>query len=130
MKFTNNLENTRNNGLLYVIMKNTTRGEILRKVNFILEILMNKVELVEAMAKETGLSKKDTEAALKAFLKVCETELSNGNPISLIGFGTFDISNRSERKGRNPLTGAEITIPASKSVKFKPGKALKEKVNK
>ncbi len=91
---------------------------------------MNKVELVEAMANETGLTKADSERALKAFIKVVEAELSKGNPISLVGFGTFDISNRSARKGRNPLTGAEINIPASKSVKFKVGKALKEKVNK
>ncbi len=91
---------------------------------------MNKVELVEAMANETGLTKADSERALKAFIKVVEAELAKGNPISLVGFGTFDISNRSARKGRNPLTGAEINIPASKSVKFKVGKALKEKVNK
>lgn len=91
---------------------------------------MNKQELVEAMAKETGLTKKDTESALKAFIKVCETQLAKGNPISLIGFGTFDVAKRKARKGRNPATGEEIKIAASKSVRFKAGKALKDKVNK
>lgn len=91
---------------------------------------MNKQELVEAMAKETGLTKKDTEAALKAFTTTVSKELANGNSVQLIGFGTFDVGERAARSGRNPKTGATIKIPASKAPKFKAGKALKEMVNK
>ncbi|NLL99960.1 MAG: HU family DNA-binding protein [Treponema sp.] len=91
---------------------------------------MNKSELIDAMAKETGLTKKDTEATLKAFINVVSKTLTKGESVQLIGFGTFDISSRSARMGRNPLTGEEIKIKASKSPKFKAGKALKDMVNK
>lgn len=91
---------------------------------------MNKVELVDAMAKETGLSKKDTEATLKAFISTVSKSLTKGEPVQLIGFGTFDVGKRAARKGRNPKTGEEIKIKASKSPKFKAGKALKDMVNK
>jgi DNA-binding protein HU-beta len=91
---------------------------------------MNKSELIEAMIKETGLTKKDTEATLKAFTNVVAKALTKGDSVQLIGFGTFDVAKRAARKGRNPLTGEEIKIKASKSPKFKAGKALKDQVNK
>ena len=90
---------------------------------------MNKTELVSAMAEKTGLSKKDAEAALMAFTDVVAEELKKGEKIQLVGFGTFEVSERAARTGRNPQTGAEMTIPASKSPKFKAGKALKDLVN-
>ena len=90
---------------------------------------MNKTELVSAMAEKTGLSKKDAEAAFKAFTDVVAEELKKGEKIQLVGFGTFEVSERAARTGRNPQTGAEMTIPASKSPKFKAGKALKDLVN-
>ncbi len=91
---------------------------------------MNKLELVDAISKDTGLTKKDSEAVLKSFVENVSKELSKGKPVQLIGFGTFDISKRAARTGRNPKTGEEIKIPASKNVKFKAGKALKDLVNK
>jgi len=91
---------------------------------------MNKVELVEAIAKQTGLSKKDAEAALKAFVGVTTKELVKGGKIQLVGFGTFEVSKRPARQGRNPKTGEVMKIKACKAPKFKPGKALKDAVNK
>lgn len=90
---------------------------------------MNKMELVSAMADKTGLSKKDAEMALKAFTDVVAEELKKGEKIQLVGFGTFEVSERAARTGRNPQTGKEMTIPASKAPKFKVGKALKDSVN-
>ena len=90
---------------------------------------MNKAELVAAIAEKTELSKKDSEKALKAFIDVVTEELIKGEKVSLIGFGTFEVSERAERTGRNPQTGKEMTIPASKAPKFKAGKALKDLVN-
>ena len=84
---------------------------------------MNKTELVAAMAKETNLSKKDVEDVLKSFVDVVSKELKNGGKIQLVGFGTF------AREGRNPQTGETMKIEASKSPKFKAGKALKDMVN-
>ena len=83
---------------------------------------MNRTELVAAMAAETQLSKKDAEAALKAFIDVVSAELKKG-------FGTFEVSERAAREGRNPQTGETMTIAASKNPKFKAGKALKDMVN-
>ena len=88
---------------------------------------MNKAELVAAMAEKTELSKKDAEAALKAFTDA--EELKKGEKIQLVGFGTFEVSERAERTGRNPQSGKEMVIPASKAPKFKAGKALKDMVN-
>lgn len=90
---------------------------------------MNKVELVTKMAEKTGLTKKDAEAALNAFVDVTGNALKNGDKIQLIGFGTFEVVEKSARTGRNPQTGAEITIAASKAPKFKAGKALKDSIN-
>ena len=91
---------------------------------------MNKTELVAAMAAKADISKKDAEAALKAFTDVVGEQLKKGNKIQLVGFGTFEVSKRAKRTGRNPRTGEEMVIPASKAPKFKPGKALKDIVNK
>ncbi|OON97537.1 MAG: DNA-binding protein [Epulopiscium sp. Nele67-Bin005] len=90
---------------------------------------MNKAELVAAMAEKAELSKKDTEKALKAFEEVVMEELKSGGKIQLVGFGTFEVTERKERIGRNPKTKVEIKIPASKAPKFKAGKALKDAVN-
>ena len=90
---------------------------------------MNKAELVAVMAEKAEISKKDAEKALKAFTDVIAEELKKGEKIQLVGFGTFEISERAQRTGRNPQTGAEMTIAASKAPKFKAGKALKDTVN-
>ncbi|HJA31055.1 MAG TPA: HU family DNA-binding protein [Candidatus Eisenbergiella pullicola] len=90
---------------------------------------MNKTELVAAMAEEAGLSKKDAEKALKAFTDVVTAELKKGEKIQLVGFGTFEVSERAAREGRNPQTGVTMTIAASKTPKFKAGKALKDSIN-
>ena len=90
---------------------------------------MNKADLVAAMAEKAGVSKKDAEASLKAFTEVVAEELKNGEKIQLVGFGTFEVSERAARTGRNPQTGAEMTIAASKAPKFKAGKALKDSLN-
>ena len=90
---------------------------------------MNKMELVSAMADKTGLSKKDAEAALKAFTETVAEELKKGEKIQLVGFGTFEVSERAAREGRNPQTGATMKIAASKTPKFKAGKALKDMMN-
>lgn len=91
---------------------------------------MNKSELVDAMAKKAGLSKKDTEAVLNAFTEIVTDALKKDDKISLIGFGTFEVSKRAAREGKNPQTGEKIKIKASKATKFKAGKALKDAVNK
>ena len=90
---------------------------------------MNKTELVEAMAKKAGLTKKDAEAALKAFTETVTGALKKGDKVQLVGFGTFEVSKRAAREGRNPQTGAVMKIKASKAPKFKAGKALKDVVN-
>ena len=90
---------------------------------------MNKTELIAAIAEKTELSKKDAEKALKAFTDVVAEELKKGEKIQLGGFGTFEVSERAARTGRNPQTKEEITIPASNAPKFKAGKALKDIVN-
>ena len=83
---------------------------------------MNKTELVAAMAEQTNLSKKDAEAALKAFVDVVSEELKKGEKVQLVGFGTFEVSERAAREGRNPQTGETMEIKASKTPKFKAGK--------
>ena len=90
---------------------------------------MNKTELVAAMAEQTNLSKKDAEAALKAFVDVVSEELKKGEKVQLVGFGTFEVSERATREGRNPQTGETMEIKASKTPKFKAGKALKDMMN-
>lgn len=90
---------------------------------------MNKAELVSAIAEKAELSKKDSEKALKAFMDVVTEELTKGGKVQLVGFGNFEVVERKERKGHNPQTNQQITIPASKAPKFKAGKALKDSVN-
>ncbi|NLK68350.1 MAG: HU family DNA-binding protein [Clostridiaceae bacterium] len=90
---------------------------------------MNKTELVSAIAAKSGLSKKNSELALNAMISSIEDSLVAGEKVVLVGFGTFEVKQRAERKGRNPQTREEITIPASKAPVFKAGKGLKEKVN-
>ena len=89
---------------------------------------MNKTELVAAMAKETNLSKKDVEAVLKSFIDVVSEELKKGEKVQLVGFGTFEVSERAAREGRNPRTGETMKIESSKAPKFKDGKDLKDRV--
>ena len=90
---------------------------------------MNKTELVAAVAEQADISKKDAEKVLKAFVDVVTEEMKKGEKVQLVGFGTFEVSERAAREGRNPKTGETMTISASKSPKFKAGKALKDLVN-
>lgn len=90
---------------------------------------MNKTELVAAISEKTELTKKDSEKALKALIDVVAEELKNGEKVQLVGFGTFEVSERAARTGKNPQTGAEIKIASCKAPKFKAGKALKDAVN-
>ena len=90
---------------------------------------MNKTELIAAMASKADISKKDAENALKAFTDTVGAQLKKGDKIQLVGFGTFEVAKRAARTGRNPQTGKEMKIKASKAPKFKAGKALKDAVN-
>lgn len=90
---------------------------------------MNKSELVAAIAAAADLSRKDAERALNAFTETVTEELKKGEKIQLVGFGTFEVSERAARTGRNPATGATMMIGASKAPKFKAGKALKDAIN-
>ena len=90
---------------------------------------MNRTELVAAMAEKSGLSKKDSEKALTAFLEAVEGALKDGAKVQLVGFGTFEVKDRPARTGLNPRTKEQITIAASKAPSFKPGKALKDALN-
>ena len=90
---------------------------------------MNKTELVAAMAEKAGLSKKDAEKAVNAFVDVVKAQLKKDDKVQLVGFGTFEVTKRAARTGRNPQTGAAMKIKASKAPKFKAGKALKDAVN-
>lgn len=91
---------------------------------------MNKSELIAKMAEKTEMTKKDSEKVLKAFVESVEEALANQEKVQLVGFGTFEVKQRAERVGRNPRTKEEIKIPASKAPVFKPGKDLKDLVNK
>lgn len=90
---------------------------------------MSKAELVTEVSQKMDTTKKDAEIALNAVLAAIEESLVKGDNVQLIGFGTFEVKARAARKGRNPQTGAEIKIPASKTATFKIGKKLKEKIN-
>ncbi|WP_251717002.1 HU family DNA-binding protein [Lactobacillus agrestimuris] len=90
--------------------------------------MANKAELVSDVATKTELTKKDVTAAVDAIFSSIQDELTNGNKVQLIGFGTFEVRHRVARKGRNPQTGKEIEIPASEVPAFKPGKALKDAI--
>ena len=90
---------------------------------------MNKTEFIAAVAEKAEISKKDSEKALKAFVDVVAEQLKAGDKVQLVGFGTFEVSERAAREGRNPRTGETMTIAATKTPKFKVGKALKDMVN-
>ena len=98
--------------------KNTIRGEN----------TMNKTELIAAMAETSGLSKKDCDAALAAFITTIETALKSGEKVQLIGFGSFEVKERAARTGRNPRTKETVEIPASKAPVFKAGQAFKDAI--
>ena len=89
---------------------------------------MNKTQLIEAMAGKAGLSKADAKKALEAFVEATGEALKGGDKVSLVGFGSFSVTERGARTGRNPQTGATINIPAKKVVKFKAGSELAAKV--
>lgn len=90
---------------------------------------MNKTEFIAAVAEKAEISKKDSEKALKAFVDVVTEQLKAGDKVQLVGFGTFEVSERAAREGRNPQTGKTMTIEACKAPKFKAGKALKDAIN-
>lgn len=90
---------------------------------------MNKTELVEKIAEQMNVAKKDIDAVVKAFTETVTEELAKGGSVQLIGFGTFELGSREERQGRNPQTGEAMTIPARNVPRFKPSKALKDAVN-
>ena len=90
---------------------------------------MNKAELITAVAENADMTKKDAEKVIKAFIDVVTEELKKGEKVQVVGFGTFEVVERKEREGKKPGTDEIITIPASKSPKFRAGKALKDKVN-
>ena len=90
---------------------------------------MNKTELVAAVAEQTGITKKQAEEAVKAFTEAVTAALVKGEKVQLVGFGTFEVSERPARQGRNPRTGESMDIAAAKAPKFKAGKALKDAVN-
>jgi DNA-binding protein HU-beta len=90
---------------------------------------MNKSELIDAMAESADMTKADAGRALDAFINAVTNALSNGDSVALVGFGTYSVKERAERKGRNPQTGREITIEAAKVPSFKAGKSLKDAVN-
>jgi DNA-binding protein HU-beta len=89
---------------------------------------MNKAQLIDAIADKAGLTKADAKKALDAFIEATGEALKSGDRVALVGFGSFSVAKRSARTGRNPQTGAEITIPAKSVVKFKPGSELAESV--
>ena len=90
---------------------------------------MNKTQIIDAVAKETGIKKKDAEAAVNSAFSIIEATLLAGEKVQLVGFGTFEVKNRAERKGRNPKTGESVTVPACKYLAFSSAKAIKEKLN-
>lgn len=90
---------------------------------------MNKSELVDALAADSGLTKLDSEKAINSFVKIMEKTLKKGQDVTLVGFGSFSVKKTAGRSGRNFKTGATIEIPPRKSVRFKPGKNLKDSVN-
>lgn len=91
---------------------------------------MNKTELITSIQQKSGLTKKDTEKFLNAFEQAVTEELAEGGKVQLVGFMTLEVVERKEREGRNPRSGDTMVIPASKAVRFKVGKSLKDEVNK
>ena len=91
---------------------------------------MNKTQIIDAVAKETGLKKKDAEAAVNSVFSSIESALTAGEKVQIVGFGTFDVKQSAERTGINPATREQITIPASKHLSLTAGKTLKDNLNK
>lgn len=91
--------------------------------------MTTKADLVDKISKKTGFTKKDSEKALNSCLQAIEEDLASGGNLRITGFGTFSVVKRKERTGRNPQTGQKMTIPASKTVKFKPGKNLADSIS-
>ena len=91
---------------------------------------MNRMELVAIAAEKAGMTKKDTDAAIKAMLEAIEEALVKGEKVQLMGFGTFETKERPARQGKNPRTGESVTIPAARIPVFKAGKTLRDTVNK
>ena len=91
---------------------------------------MNKAELAASVSEKTGLAKKESEAVVNAVFEVMGQELAAGGKVQLLGFGTFEVRERAERTGRNPSTNEPMVIPASKNAVFKPGKSLKDALNR
>lgn len=117
-----------NSTILHSVQRNVF--PTINVVKKIMEVLiMNKTELVAAIAEKAGIAKKDAEKALSAFVSTVSDELTNGEKIQLVGFGTFEVRERAARVGKNPRTGEKITIAASKNPVFKAGKALKDSIN-
>ena len=113
--------------LLFFFKKNTIFAMLNSKyLNF---TIMNKSQLVDAMAKDAGISKSAAKKALESFLDNVQGALKGGDKVALIGFGTFSVQTRKAREGRNPATGKTIKIPAKKVVKFKAGSDLAKSVN-
>jgi DNA-binding protein HU-beta len=94
-----------------------------------MEIVMNKSDLVDALSKSSGLTKTDSEKAINSFVSVVASTLKDGKDVTLVGFGSFSVKTTTGRSGRDFRTGKTIQIPPRKSVKFKPGKTLKDSVN-
>jgi DNA-binding protein HU-beta len=90
---------------------------------------LNKTELISEVAQKANITKKDADKIVNAFFTTVETALKAGDKVQLVGFGTFEVRERQARKGRNPQTGQEISIPATKVPAFKAGKALKDAVD-
>jgi DNA-binding protein HU-beta len=109
---------------MYILPLQARAKKLSRRSN-----LMNKTELIAAMADKSGVTKKDSEASLKAFVEVVTKALKKGDKVQIVGFGTFEVVKRAAREGRNPQTGKSMKIKASKSPKFKAGKALKDALN-
>lgn len=125
-KFNKYLKNSKFNDII-ITQKPNVFG--IRKIKIKEKKPMNKSELIEVVANETDLKKKDAEAAVNAVFAAFEKALVEGDKIQLIGFGTFDVKEKAAREGRNPATGDTIQIPASKQVRFTAGKTLKNKIN-
>ncbi len=127
-KNTENPVNTSLSAIKCFFLKKNIIFAIVKQLNLNFTI-MNKSQLVDAMAKDAGISKSAAKKALESFLHNVEGTLKKGDKVALIGFGTFSVQARKSRSGHNPATGKKITIPAKKVVKFKAGSGLAKSVN-
>ena len=118
--------------ICYIIYVFARGNKIEKDITLVMveEFKMTKAELIDSIAKETSYPKTQIDSVIKAFTKTVTDALANGQDVQLVGFGTFEVVKRAEREGINPQTKEKIIIAASKAPKFKPGKALKDAVNK